>query len=143
MDVAILEKLNTQNGCNPVVARLCGIGGGGKTSHRAGFSPFKLLKLFKLGASLVNLLLQWKIENGKWKIVFIFPCGVRSKSQDKTHLASKIFNNFKSAPHPALPFTTGGARWKSNSKYHLPPRGGTAPYLASTIQVWKESVIND
>ena len=41
------------------------------------------MKLFELGVSLIKSLFQWKVENGKWKIVFIFPCDACSLSQDK------------------------------------------------------------
>ena len=46
------------------------------------------MKLFELGVSLIKSLFQWKIENEKWKIVFIFPYNACSTLQDKPSLAS-------------------------------------------------------
>ena len=43
-----------------------------------------VLELFELGASLIKSLFQWKVENGKWKIVFIFHYNACSTLQDKT-----------------------------------------------------------
>ena len=41
------------------------------------------MKLFELGVSLIKSLFQWKVENGKWKMIFIFPYNTCSTSQDK------------------------------------------------------------
>ena len=41
------------------------------------------MKLFELGVSLIKSLFQWKVENEKWKIVFIFPYNACSTLQDK------------------------------------------------------------
>ncbi|MBR2034058.1 MAG: hypothetical protein IKA03_05240 [Alphaproteobacteria bacterium] len=52
---------------------------------RGGVNPLVelVLELFELGASLIKSLFQWKVENGKWKIIFIFPCDACSTLQDK------------------------------------------------------------
>ena len=87
MSARFSNEFNTKYPYNPVVATLCALGGGG-------VNPLveRILELFELGASLIKSLFQWEIENGKWKIVFIFPCGACSTLQDKANTTSKIFN---------------------------------------------------
>ena len=87
MSARFSNEFNTKYPYNPVVATLCALGGGG-------VNPLVelVLELFELGASLIKSLFQWKVENGKWKMVFIFPYNACSTLQDKPNTTSKIFN---------------------------------------------------
>ena len=106
MGARFSNEFNIKYPYNPVVATLCALGGG--------VNPLveRVLELIKLGASLIKSLFQWKVENGKWKIVFIFPCDACSTLQDKPNTTSKIFNTIFHFPLPIF-----------NSLY--PPSPGT------------------
>jgi len=108
------------------------------------------LELFELGISLIKSLFQWKVENGKWKIVFISPYNACSLSQDKPSLASttssgrgchggkwnvtgegknknnpntisKIFNTI--FHFPLSIFNSLSICWGRNPNLQLPPQG--------------------
>ena len=84
MSARFSKEFNTNYPYNPVVATLCAIGGG--------VNPLaeRVLELFELGASLIKSLFQWKVENGKWKIIFISPYNACSTSQDKPNTTQAL-----------------------------------------------------